>query len=320
MRTALCDLLGIEYPIVQAPIGSAAVPRLAAAVSNAGALGMLALSWSDDPGSVVRAARELTEGSVGGNFILEWDQRERIEAATAAGLRIVSTFWGDPAPYVERIHKAGGIAMHTVSTAEGARRAVAAGVDVVVAQGWEAGGHVHGEIATLPLVPSVVDAVSPVPVIAAGGIGDARGVAAVLALGAQAAWLGTRFLLAEEAPVHDRYRARLIAADETEALWFADLFDVGWPDAPHRALRNATTDAWEAAGRPPTGSRPGEGEEIAILPSGTAIARYTAGIAVEGTQGDVDALSLWAGQSVGLAKRVEPAAEIVRELVSRLDP
>ena len=95
-----------------------------------------------------------------------------------------------------------------------------------------------GGIATLPLVPAVVDAVAPVPVIAAGGIGDARGVAAVLALGAQAAWLGTRFLLAEETPLHADYRHRLIAAAETDAQWYANLYDVGWPNAPHRALRN----------------------------------------------------------------------------------
>src|SRR5437016_8613152 len=111
--------------------------------------------------------------------------------------------------------------MHTVGTAEEARRAVTSGVDVVVAQGWEAGGHVWSGVATLPLVPAVVDAVAPVPVIAAGGIGDARGVAAVFALGAQAAWLGTRFLLAEEMPIHDDYRRRLVAAAETDAQWYA---------------------------------------------------------------------------------------------------
>src|SRR5208282_5007793 len=118
--------------------------------------------------------------------------------------------------YVERVHDANGLVLCTVGSAEEARRAVDAGVDVVVAQGWEAGGHVWSQIATLPLVPAVVDAVAPVPVIAAGGIGDARGVAAVMALGAQAAWLGTRFLLAEEMPVHDEYRRRVIAAAETD--------------------------------------------------------------------------------------------------------
>ncbi len=116
---------------------------------------------------------------------------------------------GDPAGYVKQVHDASGVVLHTVRSAEEARRAVASGVDVVVAQGWEAGGHVWGQVATLPLVPAVVDAVAPVPVIAAGGIGDARGVAAVFALGAQAAWLGTRFLLAQEMPIHDEYRRRI---------------------------------------------------------------------------------------------------------------
>lgn len=317
MRTPLCDLLGIEYPIVQAPIGAAAVPALVAAVSNAGALGTLALSWAGDAGALVGEAAALTDRPFAGNFVLEWDQHARLDAALEAGLRVVSFAWGDPTAYVGRVHDVGGTVLHTVGNAEEARRAVAAGVDVVVAQGWEAGGHVWGRVATLPLVPAVVDAVEPVPVIAAGGIGDARGVAAVLALGAQAAWLGTRFLLAAEAPVHEAYRQRLLAAGETDAEWYADLYDVGWPDAPHRALRNATAEGWEAAGSASPGSRPGEGETIATGPSGSSIVRYSSSTLLAGTTGDVDALSLWAGQSVALARRVQPAAEIVHELVAR---
>ncbi|HET8893264.1 MAG TPA: nitronate monooxygenase [Gaiellaceae bacterium] len=318
MATPLCDLLGIEHPIVQAPIGGAAVPALAAAVSEAGALGMLALTWAGDAGALVRETAALTSRPFGGNFIIEWDQHARLDSALAAGLRIVSLVWGDPAPYIERVHDAGGTVLHTVGNAEEALHAVAAGVDVVVAQGWEAGGHVWGRVATLPLVPAVVDAVAPVPVIAAGGIGDARGVAAVIALGAQAAWLGTRFLLAEEAPVHDTYRQRLLAADETDAEWYADLYDIGWPDAPHRALENATAEAWKSAGSARPGSRPGEGEAIATGPYGGSIVRYSSSTPLAGTTGDVEALSLWAGQSVALARRVQPAAEIVRELVARL--
>ncbi len=232
----------------------AAIPRLAAAVSNAGALGMVTLTWSDDAGAVVAETAALTARPFGGNFILTSDQHRRLDQALGAGLRIVSFMRGNPGGYIKAVHDAGGVVLHTVGSAEEARRAVAAGVDVVVAQGWEAGGHVWGTVATLPLVPAVVDAVAPVPVIAAGGIGDARGVAAVLALGAQAAWLGTRFLLAEEMPLHEDYRRRLIAAAETDPQWYANLYDVGWPDAPHRALRNSTAKAWEAAGRPPTPS------------------------------------------------------------------
>jgi nitronate monooxygenase len=316
VRTPVCELLGIDHPIVQAPM--AAVPALAAAVSNAGALGMVTLTWSDPAGEVVRDTAGLTDRPFGGNLILGADQHGRLADALDAGLRIVSLFWGDPVGYVEQVHDAGGVVLQTVSCADEGRRAVDRGVDVVVAQGWEAGGHVKGRVATLPLVPAVVDAVAPVPVIAAGGIGDARGVAAVLALGAQAAWLGSRFLLAEEMPVHEHYRHRLLDAVETDAEWYADLYEVGWPDASHRALRNSTSEAWEAAGRPPPGRRPGEGEVIAHFPDGEEILRYEPGAPMVGTTGDIEALSLWAGQSVALGRQVQPAAQIVAELVSRL--
>jgi len=316
VRTPVCELLGIAQPIVQAPM--AAVPQLAAAVSNAGALGMVTLTWSTPAGDVVRDTAALTDRPFGGNLVLATDQHRRLDEALEAGLRIVSLFWGDPAGYVDQVHDANGVVLHTVSSAAQARRAVASGVDVVVAQGWEAGGHVRGQIATLPLVPAVVDAVAPVPVIAAGGIGDARGVAAVLALGAQAAWLGTRFLLAQEMPIHEQYRRRLMDAAETDAQWFADLYQVGWPDAPHRALRNSTAQAWEAAGWPAAGSRPGEGDVIAHFASGESIVRYEPAPPMVGTTGDIEALSLWAGQSVALARQPQPAAEIVAELISGL--
>lgn len=318
MRTPVCELLGIEQPIVQAPMGGAAVPALAAAVSNAGALGTVALTWVADVGGVVRATAALTERPFGGNLVLEWDQHRRLDEALEAGLRVVSLTWGDPTPYVEHVHDAGALLMHTVSSSDEARRAAESGVDVIVAQGWEAGGHVRGTVATLPLVPAVVDAVAPTPVIAAGGIGDARGVAAVLALGAQGAWLGTRFLLADEAPVHAEYRRRLIASAETDPQWYANLYDGGWQDAPHRALPNSTAEAWEAAGRPTSGARPGEGEEIARLASGEPLVRYSSAMALAGATGDVGALSLWAGQSVGVVTRTQPAAEIVADLTSRL--
>lgn len=316
VRTPVCELLGIEQPIVQAPM--AAVPQLAAAVSNAGALGMATLTWSTSAADVVRETAALTDRPFGGNLVLASDQHRRLDEALEAGLRIVSLFWGDPASYVEQVHNANGVVLHTVSSAEEALRAVASGVDVIVAQGWEAGGHVRGQVATLPLVPAVVDAVAPVPVIAAGGIGDARGVAAVLALGAQAAWLGTRFLLAQEMPIHQEYRRRLMDAAETDAQWYADLYEVGWPDAPHRALRNSTAEVWEAAVRPPAGSRPGEGDVIAHFASGESIVRYEPAPPMVGTTGDIEALSLWAGQSVALARQPQPAAEIVAELVSGL--
>jgi len=316
VRTPVCDLLGIEQPIVQAPMAD--VPPLAAAVSNAGGLGMLTLTWSADVGSSVRAMAALTDRPFGGNLILDEDRHQRVDQALEAGLRIVSFMWGDSSGYTDQVHDAGGIVLHTVGSAEEARRVVDGGADVVVAQGWEAGGHVWGTVATLPLVPAVVDAVAPVPVIAAGGIVDHRGVAAVLALGAQAAWLGTRFLLAEEMPIHEDYKQRLMTAAETDPQLYPNLYEVGWPDSPHRALRNSTATAWEAAGRPPLAHRPGAGDVIAHFASGEAIVRYEPAPPMVGTTGDIEALSMWAGQGVALARKTQPAADIVAELTSAL--
>jgi NAD(P)H-dependent flavin oxidoreductase YrpB (nitropropane dioxygenase family) len=317
LQTPFCRGLGLTAPVVQAPVGSAATPELAAAVSNAGGLGMLALSWTD-PGSVrerVRAARALTDRPFGVNLVLEWPQHERVRACAEESVAVVSTFWGDPRPYVDAIHAGGALHLHTVGSADEARRAVEAGVDVIVAQGWEAGGRVWGEVATLALVPAVVDAVRPVPVIAAGGVADGRGLAAVLVLGADAAWVGTRFLLAREASVHDEWRRRIQDACETSTL-YSTLFDRGWPDAPHRTLRNSTVRAWERAGRPAAPGRPGEGDVVAYAPDGSCLYRYGPDPALGGATGDVEALALYAGQSAGIVKDVLPAAAIVDGLIS----
>src|SRR5437660_8030861 len=165
IETTLTRLLGIDVPIVQAPIGPCAGPELASAVSAAGGLGMLAVTWlaPHDAERAIGETRDGTDRPFGVNLILEWDQRERLDACLAAGARIVSFFWGDPGPYVEAVHDAGGLVLHTVGTPEEGRRVADLGVDVVVAQGVEAGGHVWGDVSTMALVPAVVDAVAPVP-------------------------------------------------------------------------------------------------------------------------------------------------------------
>jgi NAD(P)H-dependent flavin oxidoreductase YrpB (nitropropane dioxygenase family) len=315
LLTPFCRMLGMIAPVVQAPIGGATTPELAAAVSNAGGLGTLALSWTA-PGSVrdrIRATRALTDRPFGVNLVLEWDQHERLRACAEEPVAVVSTFWGDPRPYVDAIHASGALHLHTVGSAEEAGRAVEAGVDVIVAQGWEAGGRVWGTVATLALVPAVVDAVRPVPVLAAGGVADGRGLAAALVLGADAAWVGTRFLLAQKASVHDEWRRRIEAARETSTV-YSTLFDRGWPDAPHRTLRNSTVQAWERAGRPAAPARPGEGDVVAHAPDGSRLYRYGLAPPMNGATGDVEALALYAGQSAGIVKDVLPAAAIVDEL------
>jgi NAD(P)H-dependent flavin oxidoreductase YrpB (nitropropane dioxygenase family) len=291
-------------------------PALAAAVSNAGGLGMLA-PWRADIETMrrqIRETRALTPRPFAVNLVLEIPQQERLAVCLDEGVPIISFFWRDPASLVPRAKAGGALVLHTVGSADDAKRAVDCGVDIVVAQGWEAGGHVRGMVATMPLVPTVVDAVRPTPVVAAGGIADGRGLAAVLALGAAGAWIGTRFLASHEAAIHRRYQELLLRASETDTIYLDNLFDVRWPNAPHRTLRNKTIEAWEAAGRPASGQRPGEGEVIATSRSSGPIVRYQSYTPGADVEGDIDALSLWAGQSVGLVSKLQPAGEIVREI------
>lgn len=317
MKTALCTRLGIEFPIIQAPMGGAVGPALAAAVSNAGGLGMLVL-WRANEEAMrrqIKEVRALTSRPFGVNLNLDFPQEERLAICLEEGVPIISFFWQDPSALVPRAKSGSAIVMHTVGSAADAKRAVDCGVDIVVAQGWEAGGHVRGTVATMPLIPAVVDAVSPTPVVAAGGIADGRGLAAVLALGAAGAWIGTRFLASHEAAIHTRYRERLLEANESDTVYLENLFDVGWPNAPHRTLRNQTVDVWEAAGRPSSGKRPGQGEVIATSRSIGPIVRYQSYTPGSDAEGDIDAMSLWAGQSVGLVSRLQSARDIVHEVV-----
>lgn len=316
---SLCHRLGMAVPVVQAPIGSATTPELVAAVGNAGGLGTLAASWLPLDTLVARLARirRLTDRAFGVNLVLEWPQDGRMDLCLRSDVPLVSTAWGDPRPYVDRIHAAGALHLHTVGSVDEASRAADAGVDGVIAQGWEAGGHVRGETTTMALIPAVVDAVWPVPVLAAGGIADGRGVAAALALGAEAACVGTRFLLADEADVHQEYRDRVVAARSTDTV-YGTIFTEGWPNAPHRCLRNSTTARWEAARRPAHAECPGEADIVAHYGDGRPIRRCSDTIPTAGITGQVEALAHYAGQAVGLVSGAAPAGDIVAELSAGL--
>ena len=316
MKTALCDLLGIQIPIVLAPMGNAVGPKLTAAVCNAGGLGTIPL-WRADLDTLsaqIREVKSLTDKPFAVNLNLDFPQEERLEACLQERVPVISFFWGDPGKLVSRAKSGGALVMQTVGSAEEAQAAVRYGVDIVVAQGWEAGGHVWGTVATMALVPAVVDAVAPVPVIAAGGIADGRGLAAALALGASGAWIGTRFLASAEATIHPHYRNRLLNASESDTVHLRDLFDINWPNAPHRVLRNKTVINWEDAGRPEPGKRPGEGKTVAQSDTLGAIVRYRCYTPGADVEGDIEAMSMWAGQGVALVKKLQPAAEIVREI------
>ena len=315
MTPDLCRLLDIDIPILSAPMGGAAGPDLVAAVCEAGGYGTIPL-WGRAVAAVeagIDAVRARTGGNFAVNIRLDLPHDEAIGACIDRQVHAVSLFWGHSPATIEAARRGGLTVMVSVGSAEEARIAAEAGADVIVAQGWEAGGHVWGQVATLALVPAVADAVN-VPVVAAGGIADGRGMAAALTLGASGVWIGTRFLASREATIHPDYRARILAAPETASEWYGDLYDGNWPDAPHRALANATARAWREAGAAAPGQRPGEGEAIGLDPGGAAVRRYQSYTPHPETSGDIAAMSLWAGQGVGLVRDVQPAAEIVREI------
>jgi NAD(P)H-dependent flavin oxidoreductase YrpB (nitropropane dioxygenase family) len=205
---------------------------------------------------------------------------------------------------------------HQVGSVSDAQRAAAAGVDVIVAQGVEAGGHVAGEVSTLALVPRVVDAVSPRPVAAAGGIADARGLVAVLALGAQAAVLGTRFLASTESRAHPHYKQKVLEASEADTVRTI-LFGHGWPNAPHRTLRTAFVRQWlgqEARGQESRPDEPAVGQTV-IGGQPMPVLRFMGFPPNSDATGDIDSMDLLAGQGVGLVGELKPARQIVGQLV-----
>ena len=314
IHTRLCELLGIEAPIMQAPIQGS--PALTAAVAEAGAFGMLGVGWHalDDIRQAVRETRERTKRPFGANLVLWEPQHERLAVLLDEQVPLVSIFWGDAAPYIPAIHAAGALAAVTVGSADEAYRAAQAGADLVVAQGWEAGGHVWGRVATLPLVPAVVDAVAPLPVVAAGGVGDGRGLAAVLVLGGAGIWIGSRFIASCESEFQALYKQRIVEAAETEPL-HGDVFDAEWKEAPHRVLVNSTVQGWLDAGSPSGQSRPGAGEVIAWTPDGDGIERYSIMEPAAELRGDTEALAMYAGQSAGVIRSVQPVQEIVTSIV-----
>src|SRR3990167_8776840 len=304
IKTRLCDLLNLSVPIFQAPMGGATTPRLASAVANYGGLGMLPLgAWPMEKcEKLIDETLALTDQAIGVNLVLEWDQHERLEMSLKKGIKIIWFFWGDPSPFVEKIHAQGGKVILTVSNAAQAKLAIDAGVDVIVTQGWEAGGHIWGEVATMPLVPTVVDVVDgKVPVVAAGGIADGRGMAAAMALGAEGIVLGTRLLASHEAGIHEQYKNRILNAKETDTV-YTDLFDKGWPNSYMRVLRNSTYEQWLHAGKPQPGHRPGEHDVIAQLHTGAPVERYSRSSPAATMTGNIEPLAHYAGQSVGLVK------------------
>lgn len=318
MKTSFTELLGIEYPIIQAPIGSATNPLLASEVSNAGGLGSLALSWKtpDECRNMIRETKKLTAKPFAVNLVLDKNQDERIDICIAEQVPIVWLFWGDPARYIKRLKSKGIIVCATAASAEEAFHYEEIGVDFLVAQGWEAGGHVKGEVASSVLVPSITGKAN-IPVIASGGFTDGRGLVAALALGASGISIGTSFLLSKEAAVEDAYAQMISEANESDTVYVNNLYNKGWENAPHRVLRNSTVNQWEAAGKPETGKRPNEEEVIAHDAEGNPIHRYSDNNPTKGVTGNLEAMALYAGQSAGLVGERLSAKERVLHIMQQ---
>lgn len=320
LRTSLCKVLNIEAPVICAPMGPHITSlELAADVSNAGGLGIISFGGYPPPQlrEQIRRLRTLTKKPFGVNLLLEFPVEEHVNVCVEERVPVISFFWGDPSPYVERAHAAGLKVIDQVGSVEAAKRSAGAGVDAIIAQGVEAGGHIAGQVSAMVLVPRVVDAVSPVPVAAAGGIADARGLVAALALGAEGVVLGTRFLATPEAAAHPIYKQKVVEATEEDTVR-TTLFGRGWPNAPHRTLRTAFVDEWlkdEARGSEQRVDEPVIGESI-FGGERVPLQRFAGFPPTAEATGDIESMGLLAGQSVGLVTDIKPASVIVRELVA----
>jgi len=308
LRTRACKLFGIEHPVVLGPMGSATGADLAAAVSNAGGLGMIGCvgRTTDWIAETARAVREKTDRSFGLNLLLFQADETAVRAVLEARPHVFSTAWPRPDQELRdlfaRAHDVGARVLHMVSGVPEARRAIEAGADAVVAQGTEGGGHV-GLMGTIALVPQVVRAVAPVPVLAAGGIATGEGLAAALALGAEGALIGTRFLATPECPVAEGFKKALLASDGHDTI-VTEIPDIArglvWPGAYSRVVRNRLIEEW--AGR--------EGELRARR------SEVGAAMVAAFQSGDASYAPLFIGQDAGLIDSILPAGEIVRRLVA----
>ncbi len=311
LSTELTRSWGLRHPIVQAPMAGVAGGALAGAVSAAGALGMLGISGSTPAAWIAEQAAVARPFGQFGIGLMVWtlpDRPDLLDATLTEHPAVVSLSFGDPAPYVERCHAAGARVLAQVQDAASARQAIAAGVDGLVAQGAEAGGHT-GLVGTLPLLQVVLDLAEPagLPVLAAGGIATGRGMAGVLAMGAAGVWIGTRFAATAEAMGAPAAKQAMLAATEADTV-HTHVFDLitsqAWPDAyPGRALRNAFTDRWH-------GQEPALQQQFADAFRDFDTARAA---------GDYRQMYIYAGQAVGAIADLPAAGVLVARLATEAE-
>jgi enoyl-[acyl-carrier protein] reductase II len=293
----ICELLNTKYPVIQGAMANITDSLLAAAVSNAGGLGIIA-AGGNNPEWVreeIRKCKSLTNNTFGVNIMLLSPFASKIaEVVVEEKVKVVITGAGNPGPYIEAWKKAGIIVIPVVPSVALAKRAERAGVDAVIAEGTEAGGHV-GELTTMALVPQVVDAVK-IPVIAAGGIADKRGVLAAFALGAKGVQVGTVILTSNECAVHLNYKQKILEAKDTDTIVTGRK-----TGAPVRVLKNMMAKEYVRL------SEAGAGlEELEMMTLGSLKRAVI--------EGDLDRGSFMAGQISGLIKEIKPLKQIFEEL------
>jgi len=311
IRTRICDVLGITHPIVLGGMGTATKAPLVAAVSNAGGFGTLGTSAFNAATleNEIAAIRERTEKPFGVNHLLFQIQEEMFAVTLGARPAVVAFAWArkdqDLREYFQRAHGAGAKVMHMAGEVSEAVRAAESGADVIVAQGTEAGGHV-GWMASLPLVPMVVKAVAPLPVLCAGGIADGRGLAAALALGAEGVLVGTRFMATLEAPIHPNFKQAIVDSDGHDTI-LTEIPDLAsqrvWPGAMSRAKRNQFIERWS-------------GREWALRQNAREIGKQ---VAAARAAGDRENASLGYGQDAGLIDSIKSVREVIDQMVAEAE-
>ena len=315
--SALMALFGLNNPIFSAGMGTTAVPELAIAVLNAGGLGAVGTGLNPTADLVrqrVSKAKSATDRPFAVNILLARDH-DALPVALDAGAPIIQFAWGIPtAEAVAAVRKAGAKMGIQIGSAAGARRALDLGTDYLICQGIEAGGHVQGTSTLYEVLPAVIDAAQTVPVLAGGGIANGAHIRRALLAGASGVLVGTRFVATKEAGAHEEYKSaitRARAADTVLTVCFQD----PWANAPHRVLRNRTLEMWEAAGCPPAGKRPGEGDVLTTNSvTGAMKRRYGTANPVPDDRGAVTELALWAGQGVDAIRDIPSAGELVGRL------
>ncbi|XVF68066.1 hypothetical protein PTKIN_Ptkin10aG0173400 [Pterospermum kingtungense] len=311
-------ILGFEYGIVLAPMGYVAGPELVAAVANAGGLGLLRGPDWESPEylkELIRKTRKLTDKPFGVGVLLLFPHKENIKAVLEEKVAVLQVFGGEcPKELVIDAHNAGVKVVPQVGSIEEVKKAIDVGVDAIIVQGHEAGGHVAGQEGLISLLPRVVDLVGDrdIPIVAAGGIVDARGYVAALALGAKGICMGTRFLATHESYAHPTYKRKLIEYDKTE---YTDVFGrAAWP-APHRVLQTPFFCDWKSLPEHENETNQPIIARSIIHGVEMEIPRFDISIPNPTTTGEIESMALYAGSGVGLIKEILPAEEVVKRLV-----